>query len=63
MLIATIFFEVVRGSIYLLLLPLAMMLATPIILIGAAFSREGNYVENVKSGYGTVWFHWKRNSL
>ena len=45
---------------HLCLLPISMIVMTPVILIGAAFSKEGTYLENVKNGYGTVYHHWDR---
>lgn len=53
---------IVASVICVIILPALFLLATPVILIGAAFSREGSYQENVKNGYGTVWYHWKRGT-
>ena len=49
-----------RLVLYIAFLPVCMTIATTIILLGAAFSGEGPYLENVKNGYGTVYHHWDR---
>ena len=45
--------------IYLLLLPINALLATPFILIGAPFTGRG-YLEAVKDGYYNVYDFWSR---
>jgi hypothetical protein len=45
---------------WLLLYPISWTLLTPVILIGAAFTRDP-YWESVKNGYRNVTEFWSRN--
>ncbi len=49
----------VRTVLWLLLLPISMLLATPIVLIGAFFTGRP-YAESVKDGYHSVYLFWDR---
>jgi hypothetical protein len=44
---------VVRLLFYLILFPLSWLLLTPVILLGAAFTRDP-YLESVRNGYRNV---------
>ncbi|MEZ5327038.1 MAG: hypothetical protein R3F19_18465 [Verrucomicrobiales bacterium] len=47
-----------RVALYIFLLPVSLVVMTPIILVGAFFSKEGSYRENLKNGYRSVYEFW-----
>lgn len=49
----------VRLVLWLILLPVSMVLATPFVLVAAAFSGRP-YFESVKDGYRGVYDFWMR---
>jgi len=49
----------VRILLWVFLLPLSVLLASPVVLIGAAFT-ERPYLESVKDGYFSVYQFWQR---
>lgn len=48
--------------IYVLLLPLSLVVATPYILITAVWEKQG-YIQNVKNGYLRVYRFWAESSV
>ncbi len=49
----------VRAVLWLLLLPISMLLASPVVLVGAFFTRRP-YAESVQDGFSSVYRFWER---
>jgi hypothetical protein len=58
-LLQPVFYVLLRWAVTLLALPVSLLLLTPVILIGAAFTRQ-KYWEAVKNGYRNVTEFWLR---
>ena len=49
--------------IWILLFPVVMVLATPLILIVSMAGMNNRYMDRVKSGYGSVFDFWSEYGL